>query len=68
VMAGGVALVIEFLSVTWFGQKISWAEVFSYLVSKWWIEVGLILIAVVLFRRVLGRMGEPDQRPDAANR
>jgi hypothetical protein len=42
--------------------------VFDRLVSVWWIQLALVLAAVVLIRRILIRMAEPDQKPDSVNR
>jgi hypothetical protein len=34
----------------------------------WWVQLALLLAAVVLIRRILIRMREPDRRPDSVQR
>ncbi len=68
IVVAGFAQVTNFLATRWFGRDIAWADVFDRLISVWWIQLMLLVVAIVLIRRILIRMGEPDQRPDAVNR
>jgi len=68
ILVAGFAVVTDFLAARWLGRQIVWAEVFDRLVSVWWIQLALVLVAVVLIRRILIRMAEPDQKPDSVNR
>jgi hypothetical protein len=68
ILVAGFAVVVDFVATRWFGRQISWAELFDRLMSVWWIQLTLVLAAVVLIRRILIRMAEPDQRPDAVRK
>jgi hypothetical protein len=61
-------LITDFLAARWFGRQIVWTDVADRLISVWWVQLVLLLAAVVLIRRFLIRMGEPDRRPDSVQR
>jgi ubiquinone biosynthesis protein len=68
VVVAGFALITDFLAARWFGRQIVWTDVADRLVSLWWVQLVLVIAAVVLIRRILIRMGEPDRRPDSVQR
>jgi predicted unusual protein kinase regulating ubiquinone biosynthesis (AarF/ABC1/UbiB family) len=68
VVVAGFALITDFLAARWFGRQIVWTDVADRLISVWWVQLALLLVAVVLIRRFLIRMGEPDRRPDSVQR
>jgi predicted unusual protein kinase regulating ubiquinone biosynthesis (AarF/ABC1/UbiB family) len=68
ILVAGFAVVTDLVATRWLGRQIAWAEVFDRLISVWWIQLALVLVAVVLLRRILIRMAEPDQRPDAVRK
>ncbi len=65
VLVAGVALITDFITTRWFGRQIAWSDVFERVVSNWWAQLLLIAAGIILIRRLLIRMGEPDQRPDS---
>lgn len=60
-----LALVAEFISERWFGRSISWSAILEMVASVGWFQLVLLLAALIIIRRVLLRMNEPDRRPDA---
>jgi hypothetical protein len=68
IVVAGFALFTDFLAARWFGRQIVWADVADRLISVWWVQLALLLAAVVLIRRILIRMREPDRRPDSVQR
>ena len=62
--AGWVVLTIDFFARRWFNRQIEWSNVFEQIVSIWWVQILLFLTALVLLRRLLLRMAEPDQKPE----
>ena len=68
VVVAGFALITDFLAARWFGRQIVWTDVADRLISVWWVQLALLVAAVVVIRRILIRMGEPDRRPDSVQR
>jgi predicted unusual protein kinase regulating ubiquinone biosynthesis (AarF/ABC1/UbiB family) len=68
VIAVGLGLMVDFLATRWFGLRLSWPAIFEALASAWWVQLAVFIVALVVTRRVLVRMSEPDQRPDAPAR
>jgi predicted unusual protein kinase regulating ubiquinone biosynthesis (AarF/ABC1/UbiB family) len=60
----GGALVADFAARRWFGREISWAGIVDWITSFDWIYVVLIVVGLILVRRILIRLGEPDRKPD----
>jgi ubiquinone biosynthesis protein len=61
----GLALIIEHVAERWFGVHISWSGILETVLSHGWVQIAVILGALVVIRRVLLRMNEPDRTPDA---
>jgi hypothetical protein len=68
VMVAGLAVMVQFVATSWFGRPIFWSELLAIGASAWWIQLGLAVIGIVLLRQILGRMREPDHRPDTLHR
>src|SRR5262249_52631885 len=60
----GLALIIEHFAERWFGVHISWSGILETVLSHDWVQIALILGALLVIRRVLLRMNEPDSTPD----
>ncbi len=59
----GIGLVANLISQTWFARQISWTEALEAAAAIGWIQIPLLIIAIVVIRRLLIRMGEPDRQP-----
>src|SRR5262245_34059865 len=62
----GIGVVAHFVARRWFGRQIDWSTVVETAASFGWLQILLLLAALVVIRRVLLRMNEPDRRPDSA--
>ena len=62
----GIGVVADFVAQRWFGRQIDWSTVVETAASFGWLQILLLLAALVVIRRVLLRMNEPDRRPDSA--
>jgi hypothetical protein len=58
------APIAEFVAERWFARDIPWAGIVEWVVSLGWLHVFTLIAVLVLLRRVLIRLGEPDTRPD----
>jgi ubiquinone biosynthesis protein len=68
VLVAGFAAVAQFIAASWFGRLLSWSDLLAFAASAWWIQVGLVIIGVVLLRQILGRVREPDHKPNSLHR
>jgi predicted unusual protein kinase regulating ubiquinone biosynthesis (AarF/ABC1/UbiB family) len=67
IFAVGIGLIANFISQRWFGREISWSDVLAAASAIGWIQIPLIIIAIVVIRRLLIRMAEPDRQPPSQN-
>jgi ubiquinone biosynthesis protein len=65
VVVVGLAVAAEFVAKRWFGRQIPWSAILEAAASVAWLQIILALAALVVLRRVLLRMNEPDKRPDS---
>lgn len=68
ILLAGCAVIVQFVAASWFGYPISWSDLLAIAASKWWIQLGLVVIGIVLLRQILGRVWEPDHKPDTLHR
>jgi len=61
----GLALVADFSAERWFGTRISWSGILETALSSGWTQIVVLVGALVVIRRVLIRMNEPDRTPDS---
>jgi ubiquinone biosynthesis protein len=61
----GLALIAEYFADKWFSARISWSGILETALSYGWVQITVILGALVVIRRVLLRMNEPDRTPDS---
>ena len=47
----------------WFGRQIPWSAILESVVSVGWFQIMILLVAVVIVRRVLIRVSQPDSTP-----
>jgi ubiquinone biosynthesis protein len=59
----GVGLITDLISENWFGSQISWREILQKGATMGWIQIPVLIGALVIMRRLLVRMGEPDRQP-----
>jgi predicted unusual protein kinase regulating ubiquinone biosynthesis (AarF/ABC1/UbiB family) len=60
----GGALVAEFIAHRWYGRELSWFEIAEWLTSFGWLQIALLAVALVVARRILMYLREPDRNPD----
>ena len=63
----GIGLIANLISQTWFARQISWTEALKAAAAIGWIQIPLLVIAIIIIRRLLIRMGEPDRQPPSQN-
>ena len=63
----GIGLVANLISQRWFARQISWTETLEAAAAIGWVQIPLLIIAIVVIRRLLIRMGEPDRQPPSQN-
>ncbi|HJP69958.1 MAG TPA: AarF/UbiB family protein [Sphingomicrobium sp.] len=68
ILITGFWAVAQFTAASWFGQVLSWSSLLTFAASAWWIQLGLLIIGVVLLRQILGRVREPDHKPNSLHR
>jgi predicted unusual protein kinase regulating ubiquinone biosynthesis (AarF/ABC1/UbiB family) len=61
--AVGLALITEYSAQRWFGVRISWSGILETVLSWAATQAIILLGALVIIRRVLIRMNEPDRTP-----
>jgi ubiquinone biosynthesis protein len=61
--AVGLALITEYAAQRWFGMRISWSGILETMLSWAATQAIILLGALVVIRRVLIRMSEPDRTP-----
>jgi predicted unusual protein kinase regulating ubiquinone biosynthesis (AarF/ABC1/UbiB family) len=64
VIGVGVAtgLIAEAISTHWFGRSVDWVPIFEHVARFGWVQLGLIVVALVIIRRIVIRLGLPDTR------
>jgi ubiquinone biosynthesis protein len=60
ILLGGVALIVDQVSERLFGYAIPWASMVEKLMSYTTVQLLLLVVAVVLVRRVIIRLNDPD--------
>lgn len=61
----GGAFLADFLARRWFGHSIPWSDIVDAAVSVGWLQIILLVAALVIIRHILLRLNEPDKKPDA---
>jgi hypothetical protein len=59
----GCALLANFISKRWFDREIDWAPVWDTATSFGWPQLLLVAILLVLIRRIVIRLNQPDTKP-----
>jgi predicted unusual protein kinase regulating ubiquinone biosynthesis (AarF/ABC1/UbiB family) len=60
----GLGLIAHVTVENWVGRPIPWSEILDAVATSRTIQIMLIVILLVVIRRLLARMNEPDQVPD----
>ena len=61
----GGAFLADFLARRWFGHSIPWSDIVDMAVSVGWLQIIVLVVALVILRHILLRLNEPDKKPDA---
>jgi hypothetical protein len=67
IFAVAIGLIANLISQRWFGRQLSWTEAVEVMTAIGWIQIPLLIIAIVVIRRLLIRMGQPDRQPPSQN-
>ena len=59
----GIALIADSISKRWYGREIDWPSILESATSFGWVQVILLLVGLVLIRRIVLRLGQPDSKP-----
>jgi hypothetical protein len=59
----GIALIANFVSKRWFGREIDWSAIWEAATSFGWIQLLLVAVVLVLIRRIVIRLNQPDTKP-----
>jgi predicted unusual protein kinase regulating ubiquinone biosynthesis (AarF/ABC1/UbiB family) len=65
ILIGGVFLGADILAERLFGRQIAWSEVVSILANAGWLQIIVLLIGLIVIRRILIRLNEPDRKIDS---
>jgi len=60
ILAGGVAVIVDQVAQRLFGYTIVWSSTIESLMSDRFVQLILLIVAVVLIRRVMIRLNDPD--------
>ncbi len=61
-VAFAIGLVANWVSQRWFGHEIDWAPILERVSTFGWVQLALIVVALVIIRRIVIRLGLPDTR------
>ena len=64
-MAGaviGIGLIAGVVSRRWFGREIDWSEWLDGMLNKGWVQLLLLGACLVIIRRIIIRLNQPDSR------
>jgi predicted unusual protein kinase regulating ubiquinone biosynthesis (AarF/ABC1/UbiB family) len=61
-VAFAIGLVANWVSQRWFGHEINWAPIFERVSTFGWVQLALIVVALVIIRRIVIRLSLPDTR------
>jgi ubiquinone biosynthesis protein len=60
ILAGGVAVIVDQVAKRLFGYTIAWSSTIDAIMSDRFVQLILLVVAVVLVRRVIIRLNDPD--------
>jgi ubiquinone biosynthesis protein len=60
----GIAVLVDSVSKRWFDHEIDWSRVLEKMTTFGWLQVASIVLVLVLIRRIVIRLNQPDFRPD----
>jgi predicted unusual protein kinase regulating ubiquinone biosynthesis (AarF/ABC1/UbiB family) len=63
VLVVGAAYTSDYMVWRWFHQEIAWSSVIDRITSSIWLSAAFVAMTLLLIRRVLIRVNEPDQKP-----
>jgi hypothetical protein len=61
-IAVGAGLIADTVSRRWFGHEIDWAPILDRATTFGWVQLALIVVALVVIRRIVIRLNMPDTR------
>jgi ubiquinone biosynthesis protein len=64
VVIGGTVFVVDYFAFRWFGREISWSAIADTITSSLWFTAATAFVALLLIRRILLRVNEPDHKPE----
>jgi hypothetical protein len=59
----GAGLIANSVSMRWFDREIDWSWARQAVTSFGWIQLLLLAVLLVLIRRIVIRLSQPDTRP-----
>ncbi len=60
----GFAVLADSVSKRWFDHEIDWSRVVERMTTFGWVQVTSIAVVLILIRRIVIRLNQPDFRPD----
>ena len=64
VVIGGTVFAVDYFAGRWYGREISWSGIVDSITSSLWFAAAVAFVALLLIRRILLRVNEPDHKPD----
>jgi hypothetical protein len=58
----GLALIADMIARRWFGREIDWSFLYERATTFGWIQLVIIAIALIIIRRIILRLNQPDTR------
>lgn len=56
----GIGIIAKILAGRWLGHDVTFSELFEFLSSKWWLQIPLLIFVLLLVRRLLVRVSDPE--------
>jgi ubiquinone biosynthesis protein len=59
----GIALLVNFVAKRWLGREVDWSPLWDAATSFGWVQLLLVAVVLVLIRRIVIRLNQPDTKP-----
>jgi len=61
--AWAISLLASLVARHWFNREIDWSATLGKAISFGWVQLAVVVVAVLLIRRIVIRLSQPDTRP-----
>lgn len=57
-----IGLIVQVVARRWFEQEVDWWDWLGSLLSRGWVQLALVVVALVVIRRIVIRLNQPDTK------